>query len=83
MITRSPLRIGARASVMSLAQTARILAELTMPSVLIPFDSHGDHEGAARAALEADGAFTAEIEQALLADEIDIAVHCLKDAPHS
>ncbi|MEU3772001.1 hypothetical protein AB0F11_02070 [Streptomyces sp. NPDC032472] len=41
----------------------------------------GDREGTARAALEADGVFTDEIEAALLAGEIDITVHCLKDTP--
>ncbi|WP_179120251.1 hydroxymethylbilane synthase [Streptomyces tsukubensis] len=40
-----------------------------------------DHEGAARAGLDADGAHTAEIEASLLAGRIDLAVHCLKVTP--
>ncbi|MFI6682521.1 hydroxymethylbilane synthase [Streptomyces sp. NPDC050485] len=77
-----PLRIGARASLMSLVQTAPILARLSpTPTVLRPFyDAGGDREKD-RAPLDADGVFSEEIENALLSGEIDVAVHCLKDAP--
>ncbi|MFI1655581.1 hydroxymethylbilane synthase [Streptomyces sp. NPDC020472] len=77
-----PLRIGARASMMSLMQTAPILARLApTPAILHPFYGAGGDRVKNRAALEADGVFSEEIETALLAGEIDIAVHCLKDAP--
>ncbi|MFJ3637645.1 hydroxymethylbilane synthase [Streptomyces sp. NPDC090112] len=77
------LRIGARASAMSLTQTAPLLSALApTPTVLIPFyDAGGDRKGSARTTLDSDGVFTDEIEKALLADDIDIAVHCLKDTP--
>ncbi|MFE7093495.1 hydroxymethylbilane synthase [Streptomyces erythrochromogenes] len=79
----SRIRIGARASTMSLAQTAPLLSALApTETVLVPFyDAGGDREGRARTALESDGVFTDEIEKALLAGYIDIAVHCLKDTP--
>ncbi|NXY93825.1 hydroxymethylbilane synthase [Streptomyces sp. BR123] len=79
----SRLRIGARASLMSLTQTAPLLSALSPThTVLIPFhEAGGDQAGTARAALESEGVFTNEIEAALLAGEIDIAVHCLKDTP--
>lgn len=77
----SRIRIGARASTMSLAQTAPLLSALApTETVLVPFyDAGGDRGGRARTALESDGVFTDEIEKALLAGDIDIAVHCLKD----
>ncbi|MGG2462800.1 hydroxymethylbilane synthase [Streptomyces sp. RGM 3693] len=77
-----PLRIGARASLMSLLQTAPILARLApTPTVLRPFYGAGGDREKDRAPLDADGVFSKEIENALLSGEIDVAVHCLKDAP--
>lgn len=79
------LRVGARASKMSLMQTASVLSALSAagPTILRPFtEAGGGDRSVNRAALEADGGvFSEEIESALLAGEIDVAVHCLKDAP--
>lgn len=79
----NPLRVGARASKMSLMQTAPILASLApaVPIILRPFTGAGGDRTKDRAPLESDGVFSDEIEAALLAGEIDVAVHCLKDAP--
>ncbi|MER6380732.1 hydroxymethylbilane synthase [Streptomyces sp. NPDC001127] len=78
----TPLRIGARASLMSLAQSAPILANLApTPMLLRPFFGAGGDREENRAPLEEDGVFSQEIEAALLAGDIDVAVHCLKDAP--
>ncbi|MFQ6147070.1 hydroxymethylbilane synthase [Streptomyces seoulensis] len=76
----APLRIGARASLMSLTQSAPILAALApTPTLLRPFSGEGGDREEKRALLEEDGAFSQEIEAALLAGDIDVAVHCLKD----
>lgn len=76
------LHIGARASLMSLMQTAPLMAKLSpTPMVLRPFHGAGGDQERNRAPLEADGVFSEEIEAALLSGEIDVAVHCLKDAP--
>ncbi|MCC2279480.1 hydroxymethylbilane synthase [Streptomyces sp. ET3-23] len=78
----TPLRIGARASLMSLAQSAPILANLApTPMLLQPFFGAGGDREENRAPLEEDGVFSKEIEAALLAGDIDVAVHCLKDTP--
>ncbi|MFI9205330.1 hydroxymethylbilane synthase [Streptomyces sp. NPDC053048] len=78
----SPVRIGARASKMSLMQTAPILAQLAPTRVVLhPFYGAGGDREQDRAPLESDGVFSEEIEAALLDGEIDVAVHCLKDAP--
>ncbi|MGC4928114.1 hydroxymethylbilane synthase [Streptomyces sp. DT117] len=78
-----PLLVGARASKMSLMQTAPVLASLSpaVPTILRPFTEAGGDRTKNRAPLESDGVFSDEIEAALLAGEIDVAVHCLKDAP--
>ncbi|MEV4877935.1 hydroxymethylbilane synthase [Streptomyces cyaneofuscatus] len=79
----NPLRVGARASKMSLMQTAPVLASLApaVPTILRPFTEAGGDRTKGRAPLESDGVFSDEIEAALVAGEIDVAVHCLKDAP--
>ncbi|MEU8586917.1 hydroxymethylbilane synthase [Streptomyces sp. NPDC048664] len=78
----TPLRIGARASLMSLSQSAPILAALApVPMVLRPFSGEGGDREENRAALAEEGVFSQGIEAALLSGEIDVAVHCLKDAP--
>lgn len=77
------LRVGARASKMSLMQTAPALSVLSAagPTILRPFTEAGGDREKGRAALESDGVFSEEIEAALLSGGIDVAVHCLKDAP--
>ncbi|MGW4288165.1 hydroxymethylbilane synthase [Streptomyces sp. NPDC004673] len=78
----TPLRIGARASLMSLSQSAPILTHLApTPTLLRPFYAAGGDRERDRSPLEEDGVFSQEIETALLAGDIDVAVHCLKDAP--
>ncbi|MYU48164.1 hypothetical protein GTV15_16765 [Streptomyces sp. SID7803] len=66
-------------------QTASVLSALSAagPTILRPpfTEAGGGDRSVNRAALEADGVFSEEIESALLAGEIDVAVHCLKDAP--
>lgn len=77
------ITVGARASRMSLMQTAPLLSALCAytPAILRPFTGAGGDRAKGRAALESAGSFSDEIETALLAGEIDAAVHCLKDAP--
>lgn len=78
----TPLRIGARASLMSLSQTAPVLVALApLPVLLRPFAGEGGDREENRAALSQDGVFSREIEASLLAGEIDVAIHCLKDTP--
>ncbi|MFI2672544.1 hydroxymethylbilane synthase [Streptomyces albidoflavus] len=78
-----PLCLGARASRMSLVQTAPLLARLAQagPTLLRPYSGAGGDRENNRAALSEAGVFSDEIETALLDGDIDVAVHCLKDAP--
>ncbi|MEO0212584.1 MAG: hydroxymethylbilane synthase [candidate division WOR-3 bacterium] len=73
--------IGSRGSLLALAQTRRVINELEK---LFPYYSYtikiiktrGD-----KGEIEGIGAFVKEIEEKLLNNEIDIAVHSLKDIP--
>jgi hydroxymethylbilane synthase len=79
------LRIGTRRSRLALAQAdevARALAEAGHETELVRIETAGDR-GADPASDPAGvkGLFVAEIDRALLAGEIDLAVHSAKDLP--
>ena len=81
----SALRIGTRASALALWQSRRV-AELigcqpgSPPVELIPIRTEGDvRSDIPLWAVEGRAFFTKEIDRALLAKEVDIAVHSLKD----
>lgn len=71
------IRLGTRASALALAQTEQI-ALLLGDCEVVPIDTRGD-----RADSDADdkSRWVAELEQALVAGEIDLAVHSAKDVP--
>ncbi|SFC54922.1 hydroxymethylbilane synthase [Tritonibacter multivorans] len=89
----SPLKIGTRGSPLALAQAyetrARLSAAFSLPEEafeIVVIQTTGDN----RAMIDADrplkeignkGLFTKEIEEAMLAGTIDIAVHSTKDMP--
>lgn len=81
----SALRIGTRDSALALWQSRRV-AELlghqpAAPSVeLVPIRTEGDrHTDVPLWAVQGRAFFTKEIDRALLANEVDLAVHSLKD----
>ncbi len=69
------IRLGTRGSALALAQ-ARWVAERLPDAHLLPITTSGD-----RGSRDDKSRFVKEIEQALLADEIDLAVHSAKDVP--
>ncbi|GJF33338.1 porphobilinogen deaminase 2 [Kitasatospora sp. NE20-6] len=80
------LRIVTRSSPMALAQVERVRAELALlhPGLrteVVPVTTSGDRWMGDLAVLGGKGAFTKEVDAALLAGEADLAVHCLKDVP--
>src|SRR5262249_31929950 len=82
-----PLRIGTRGSRLALWQ-ANHVADLLRPLAgkppihLVEIQTAGDQvRDVPLSAFGGQGAFTKEIQRALLADAIDIAVHSLKDLP--
>lgn len=78
------LRIATRESPLALWQAehvARLLAARGIESELVPLVSRGDVDMAPIDGTRQVGMFTKRIQQALLDDEGDIAVHSLKDLP--
>ncbi len=79
------LRIGSRGSALALWQAEHVKARLqglghTVDIVVIT--TTGDRVQDRRLeSVGGKGAFLKEIEEALLADEVDLAVHSLKDVP--
>ncbi len=80
------LRIGTRASALARWQAqwvASRLEELGAAVELVPITTRGDANTAQPIGTISggDGLFTKELQRALLADQIDLAVHSLKDLP--
>ncbi|MFJ9743232.1 hydroxymethylbilane synthase [Streptomyces sp. NPDC101166] len=80
------IRIVSRDSPMALAQVERVRAELSAlrPGVrteVVPVKTTGDKWMGDLSQVEGKGAFTKEVDAALLAGEADLAVHCVKDVP--
>lgn len=80
------IRIVSRDSPMALAQVERVeygLAALHPDTVteVVPVRTTGDKWLGDLSKVEGKGAFTKEVDAALLAGEADLAVHCVKDIP--
>jgi hydroxymethylbilane synthase len=71
------IRIGTRGSALALAQARLVAAELGGEVEIVPITTSGDR-GIAR---NDKSRWTSALEAALLAEEIDIAVHSAKDVP--
>ncbi|AZM63920.1 MULTISPECIES: hydroxymethylbilane synthase [unclassified Streptomyces] len=86
MSVPEPVRIVSRDSPMALAQVDRVRAELAAarPGVrteVVPVTTTGDKWLGDLSQVEGKGAFTKEVDAALLSGAADLAVHCLKDVP--
>lgn len=81
------VRIGTRGSALALAQTALVVSALQAQFPRAVFETRiirtrGDRiQDAPLSQIGGKGLFIQEIEEALLAGEIDLAVHSLKDLP--
>jgi hydroxymethylbilane synthase len=79
--TTATLRIGTRASALARVQTDAVAALLGVPAEIVPIVTHGDRSTAAIDQLGGTGVFVSALRQALLTNEIDVAVHSYKDLP--
>ncbi|WP_375000475.1 hydroxymethylbilane synthase [Aeromicrobium sp. CTD01-1L150] len=82
----SPLRLGTRASDLATTQSGLVaerLTELTGASVeLVAVSTEGDRDQTSRLQdLGGTGVFVAALREAVIAGEVDFAVHSLKDLP--
>jgi hydroxymethylbilane synthase len=79
------MRIGTRGSALALAQSEHVRASLPgapRDHRLVIIKTSGDLQpNASLSRIGGKGVFTKEIEEALLRNEIDLAVHSLKDLP--
>ncbi|MFF2503723.1 hydroxymethylbilane synthase [Streptomyces sp. NPDC058067] len=80
------IRIVSRDSPMALAQVERVRTELAalhpgIRTTVVPVKTTGDKWMGDLSLVEGKGAFTKEVDAALLAGEADLAVHCVKDVP--
>src|SRR5438552_19204496 len=73
------MRIGTRGSALALAQAAWVAERLGADSELVTITTSGDRD----AARGDKSRWVSELERALLADQIDLAVHSAKDVPAS
>jgi hydroxymethylbilane synthase len=79
------LRIGTRASALARTQSGLIADAITArtgrETELVTVSTEGDTNAAPLASLGGTGVFVSALRDALLAGEVDIAVHSLKDLP--
>jgi hydroxymethylbilane synthase len=74
---RQAIRVGTRGSALALAQAAWVGERLGSPYELVKITTAGDRG----AAIADKSRWTSALEQAVLAGEIDLAVHSAKDVP--
>ncbi len=81
----SVLRLGTRASALAQAQSGLVAERLAAATgeeiVLVPVSTEGDVSTAPLETLGGTGVFVSALREALLAGEVDLAVHSLKDLP--
>ena len=75
------LRVGTRGSALARAQTDLVVAGLGTPVEVIPIVTAGDRTAAPIDVIGGTGVFVSALREALLAGEIDLAVHSAKDLP--
>ena len=75
------IRLGTRGSALALAQARWVAERLDAEVELVPIRTSGDERRSGSPELTDKSRFVKEIEQALLAGEIDLAVHSAKDVP--
>lgn len=78
------VRVGTRGSRLALAQAARVTEALAVQGLsceVVVVRTHGDRHPDQPAAALGIGAFVKDLEAALLAGRIDLAVHSAKDLP--
>ncbi|MDQ3721456.1 MAG: hydroxymethylbilane synthase [Actinomycetota bacterium] len=69
------MRLGTRGSALALAQ-AQLVADMIGDTEIVPLETSGD-----RGSVGDKARFVKELEEALLAGEVDLAVHSAKDVP--
>lgn len=83
--TPTPIRLGTRASRLAVAQSQDVADRLAKasgrPVELVTVTSEGDTNRASLASLGGTGVFASALREALVAGQVDVLVHSLKDLP--
>ena len=87
-MTDNRLRIGSRTSPLALAQTEEVIVKLRsrIPNwdfEVVPFVTDGDSRNSTPISNLGRGAFTTDIQNALVNGDIDLAIHSAKDLPNT
>lgn len=80
----SALRLGTRGSALAMSQAGSIASALAAKGAeveLVQIASEGDRSSESLASLGGTGVFASALRDALLAGEVDVVVHSLKDLP--
>jgi hydroxymethylbilane synthase len=81
----TPIRLGTRASRLAVAQSQDVADRLSKasgrPVELVTVTSEGDTNRASLASLGGTGVFASALREALVAGQVDVLVHSLKDLP--
>jgi hydroxymethylbilane synthase len=81
----TPLRLGTRRSALATAQSRAVAAALTAATgrevQLVEIVTEGDRDPRPLASIGGSGLFTTALRDALLAGDVDLAVHSYKDLP--
>ena len=84
-LRQPPLRLGTRASLLATTQSQTVAelirARLGREVELVEVTTEGDRSSASLTSLGGTGVFVSALRDALLHDQIDAAVHSLKDLP--
>ena len=80
------MRVGTRASALARVQTSAVVDALALGGLgvdvqIVPIVTEGDRSAAAITQLGGTGVFVSALRTALLAGDIDVAVHSYKDLP--
>jgi hydroxymethylbilane synthase len=81
MTATRTLRVGTRGSALARTQTGLIVSALGAPAEIIHIVTDGDRSTVTLSQLGGTGVFVSALRTALLAAEIDVAVHSYKDLP--
>ncbi|MCY4374703.1 MAG: hypothetical protein OXC31_13085, partial [Spirochaetaceae bacterium] len=74
-----PLRLGTRRSALARVQAEMVAARLPGPVTIVPIAVGADADPRPLEALAGTRVFSGAIERSLLAGDVDLAVHALKD----
>jgi hydroxymethylbilane synthase len=84
-VSGAPVRLGTRASRLARTQAQTVadalVASSGRPVELVDVSTRGDVDRAALTQIGGTGVFVSALREALLAGEVDLAVHSLKDLP--